>query len=109
MQGRETALAAAQDDTEAATKSAAALTRELKKARASAVTGQLRDLAKALAQAEQLAAELAEQITGRGRRTTSMKAIYSLPARTRRNCSPRPPRPASACSRKTAGCSATPP
>lgn len=66
MQGLETALAAAQDDTEAATKSAAALTRELKRARASAVTGQVRDLTKALAQAEQLAAELAEQI-GRAR------------------------------------------
>ena len=63
MQGLETALAAAQDDTEAATKSAVALTRELKKTRASAVTGQLRDLAKTLAQAEQLAAELAEQIS----------------------------------------------
>ncbi len=62
MEGLETALAATQVDAEAATKAANTLTRELKRARTSAATGQVRDLSKALAQAEQLAAELTEQI-----------------------------------------------
>ncbi len=58
----EAALAAAQGDTEAAIKAAGTVVRELKKARASALTGQVRELRRALSQAESLAAELAGQV-----------------------------------------------
>lgn len=58
--GLEAALAAAQVDAEAVLKASAALGKELKKARSSAVTGQVRDLRKALDAAVTLSAELAE-------------------------------------------------
>lgn len=60
--GLEAALAAAQADAEAVLKSAAAVTKELKKARAGAVTGQVRDLRKALDAAAALSAELAASV-----------------------------------------------
>ncbi len=56
----EEALAAVQSETEAGIKAAAAVTRELKKAKAAAVTGQVRDLRRALEAAEALAAKLAD-------------------------------------------------
>ena len=62
----EAALAATQSDAEAVLRVAAALTKELKKAKASAVTGQVRDLRKALDAAASLSADLAEA-TGRAR------------------------------------------
>ncbi|MGI8723288.1 MAG: hypothetical protein ACR2JG_13800 [Geodermatophilaceae bacterium] len=60
--GLEAALAQTQADTEVAGKAAGTLTRELKKARAAAATGQVRELRKALDAAAQLAADLAEQV-----------------------------------------------
>lgn len=61
-QGLEAALAAAQDNAETLTKTAATVVRELKKARASALAGQVRELRRALTQAESLAGDLAEQV-----------------------------------------------
>ncbi len=61
-QGLGAALAAAQADAEAVIKAAGTVVRELKKARASALVGQVRELRRALSQAESLAAELAEQV-----------------------------------------------
>jgi hypothetical protein len=58
--GLEAALASTQVDAEAVLKASAALSRELKKVRSSAVTGQVRDLRKALDAAVTLSAELAE-------------------------------------------------
>lgn len=57
----ETALAAAQENAEAAARAAGVLGRELKKARTAAATGNVRDLRRALTAAGQLAAELAGQ------------------------------------------------
>lgn len=62
----EQALGAAQADVEAAAKAAGAVTRELKKARAAAVTGQVRELRKALNAAAELSAELADQVSKAG-------------------------------------------
>lgn len=58
----EAALQQTQADVESAGKAAGTVTRELKKARAAAATGQVRELRKALDAAAQLAAELAEQV-----------------------------------------------
>lgn len=60
--GLEGALAAAQADAEAMTKAAGTVVRELKKARASAQVGQVREFRRALTQAESLVADLAEQV-----------------------------------------------
>lgn len=57
--GLEAALAATQAEAEAVLRAAGALTRELKKARSGAVTGQVRELRKALDAAVALSAELA--------------------------------------------------
>ncbi|MGH2770401.1 MAG: hypothetical protein ACRDJF_07775 [Actinomycetota bacterium] len=57
----EGALAAVQSETETTIRAAAAVTRELKKAKAAAVTGQARDLRRALEAAEALAAKLAKE------------------------------------------------
>ena len=61
-QDLEAALAAARADAEALTKAAGTVERELKRARASALVGQMRELRRALSQAESLAAELAAQV-----------------------------------------------
>lgn len=58
-EGLEAALAQAQSDAEAALKAAATVVRELKRARASALTGQIRDLTKALATANEAVEQLA--------------------------------------------------
>lgn len=58
--GLEAALAVTQKDAEAVLKTSSALGRELKKACSSAVTGQVRDLRKALDAAAVLSAELAD-------------------------------------------------
>jgi hypothetical protein len=58
--GLEAALAATQVDAEAVLKASVALSRELKKVRGSAVTGQVRDLRKALDAAVTLSVDLAE-------------------------------------------------
>src|SRR5687767_1677704 len=60
--GLEGALARAQADVEAASRSAASLGRELKRARAASATGQVRDLRRALGAAAGLARELADQV-----------------------------------------------
>lgn len=57
--GLEAALARTQDSVEAAQRLATSAVRELKKARASAATGQVRDLQRALAAAQAAAADLA--------------------------------------------------
>ena len=62
--GLEAALAATQVDSEAVLKASAALSRELKKVRSSAATGQVRDLRKALDAAVMLSAELAASTRG---------------------------------------------
>jgi len=64
--GVEQALARAQADAEAATKAAGAVLRELKRARTSAATGQVRDLTRSLAQAAAAAVDLTAQITEAG-------------------------------------------
>lgn len=61
-QGLEAALDRAQADADGAIKATANLARELKKAKSSASTGQLRDLTRALEQVESLATELAQQV-----------------------------------------------
>ncbi len=61
-QGLEAALATAQADAEAAIKAAGTLLRELKKVRATAAAGQIRDLNRALEQAESFSTALAEQV-----------------------------------------------
>ncbi len=58
----EQALAQAQADAEDAIKAAGAVVRELKKARAGAVSGQVRDMTRSLAQAAAAAAQLTTQI-----------------------------------------------
>lgn len=58
--GLEAALAATQNDAESVLKASSALSRELKKAHSCAVTGQVRDLRRALDAAVVLSAELAE-------------------------------------------------
>lgn len=58
VSGVETALNQTAEQVEQALRSAAAVTRELRKARAGAAAGQLRDLRRALASASALAAEL---------------------------------------------------
>jgi len=60
--GIEAALARAEADIEAASRSTGSLARELKRARAAATTGQVRDLRRALDVAEDLARELADQV-----------------------------------------------
>jgi len=62
VEGLEAALAAVQAAAEAAINVAGTLVRELKKARTSAATGQLRDLDRSLALAETLAARLNRQV-----------------------------------------------
>jgi hypothetical protein len=64
--GLEGALARAEADVEAARRSAASLTRELKRARAASATGQVRDLRRALDAAAGLARELADQVRAAG-------------------------------------------
>ena len=61
-QGLEAALSTIESEAEAALKGAASVTRELKKAKAAAATGQARDLRRALEAAETLAAQLAEAV-----------------------------------------------
>lgn len=61
-QGLESALGRAQADVEVAMRSAAAVARELKKARTSALTGQVRELRRAVTHAQSLAAALGDQI-----------------------------------------------
>jgi hypothetical protein len=60
----ESALARAQDDVEGAARAAAAVVRELKRARAAAVSGQLRDLRRALDGAAEQLGELRVQVDG---------------------------------------------
>lgn len=60
--GLEGALAGVESEVDAAGKAVAALGRELKKARAAAVSGQVRDLRKVLDTARALAAEVSEQV-----------------------------------------------
>jgi hypothetical protein len=60
--GLEAALARAEADVEAASRATASLARELKRARAAAATGQVRDLRKALDAASAMARELADQV-----------------------------------------------
>jgi hypothetical protein len=60
--GLEGALARAESDVEAAARAAASLGRELKKARAAAVAGQVRDLRRLLDASRLLAGEVAEQV-----------------------------------------------
>lgn len=64
--GLEGALARTQADVENASRAAAALGRELKRARAAALTGQVRDLRRALDAAVAMSRELAEQIRAAG-------------------------------------------
>jgi len=64
--GLEGALARAQADVEASSRSAASLGRELKRARAASVSGQVRDLRRALGAAAALARELADQVRAAG-------------------------------------------
>lgn len=67
----EQALVAVEADAEVAVKVAAAVTRELKRAKAAAATGSIRDLRRALAAAEGQSAELAE-------RATALRAEYDV-------------------------------
>ncbi|CAN5864882.1 hypothetical protein BH23ACT12_BH23ACT12_14810 [soil metagenome] len=60
--GLEQALAAVESQTLAVLKSAGSVSRDLKKARAAAATGQVRDLRKALESADTLAAQLADAV-----------------------------------------------
>ncbi len=62
-QGLEGALAATEDEVDAALKAAAAVTRELRKAKAGAAKGQVRDLRKALAAAAGFAEEAVRAAT----------------------------------------------
>lgn len=64
MGGLETALAATEERVDAALKAAAAVTRELKKAKAGAERGQLRDLRRALSAAAVLATDAARATEG---------------------------------------------
>jgi hypothetical protein len=59
----ETTLAGVEREAEASLKAVSAATAQLRKARAAAKTGQLRDLRKAVAAAQALSAELAESVT----------------------------------------------
>jgi hypothetical protein len=63
LENLESALGASQDGTEAALKAAATVTRELRKAKAAAASGQLRELRRALNSATSLAAELTARVT----------------------------------------------
>jgi hypothetical protein len=58
----ESALGAAEGDTEAALKSASGVTRELRKARAAAASGQVRELRRALTSATELADNLSAAV-----------------------------------------------
>jgi hypothetical protein len=64
MGGLETALAATEERVDAALKAAAAVTRELKKAKAGAERGQLRDLRRALSAATDLVADAVRATEG---------------------------------------------
>jgi hypothetical protein len=64
--GLEGALARAEADVEVASRSAASLARELKRARAASASGQVRDLRRALDAAAGLARELTDQVRAAG-------------------------------------------
>ena len=106
----ESALSAAQGDAEGALRSAGSLTRELRKAKAAAATGQVREYRRALDAWQGCWMSFPTAVMGvPGRRSTSTRPRTWRPEITRKNCWTWRRSVAWRCSRRTSGCFAIPP